>query len=431
MHNIFLIARREYLERIRTKAFVIMTILIPAIMIGSLTLPQIFADRESGTTRHLVVVASDSQTGQIISDGILKGKKRVLEEKKTRQQAPLGKRDLPVASHYTVDIDTDVSGAERALLTEKVKQKQLGGVIWATSESLADRKVPFITSDLAIAEHAQIEDSINHALQREILRKKGLTEAEIENAQQDIQLESQTQVGSGGSLRGTIFAMIFLITVLYISVLLYGINVSQAVVEEKSSRVMEVMLATAKAEELMAGKIMGVGAVGLTQIGIWGVASMIYPSIGMAAGAFDIRTIVPLHVLIYFPVFFLLGYTLYSSLYAAMGAMVNSQQEAQQLQQLVALPLVVPLFLIGYIIQYPNSTLSVAVSIFPLTSPLIMFARIAMGTVPPWQVALSIGLLLVTIYGTVLLCARIYRIGILMYGKKPTLPEILKWIKYT
>jgi ABC-2 type transport system permease protein len=277
----------------------------------------------------------------------------------------------------------------------------------------------------------QIEDGISQALQRELLMKKGLTEAEIESAQQTIQLEAQPLTGSGASLQSTFFAIIFLITVLYISVLLHGINVSQAVVEEKSSRVMEVMLATARAEELMAGKVLGVGAVGLTQIGLWGIASMIYPALGQASGAFDIRNVVPFGVLIYFPVFFLLGYTLYSSLYAALGAMVNSQQEAQQLQQLVALPLLVPLFLIGYIIQYPDSILAVAASLFPLTAPLIMFARIARQAAPAWQIAVSIGLQLVTIYGTILLCARIYRIGILMYGKKPTLPEILKWIKYT
>jgi ABC-2 type transport system permease protein len=431
MRNIYLIARREFLERIRTKAFVIMTILIPAIMIGSLILPQIFAQRESGAARHLVLVVSDAQTGRIISDHLLQAKKHDLDQKKASPPDALAKRGLPESSHYQIDVDTNVTDAERALLTEKVKQKQLSGVIWASSEALAARKVPFITSDLGIQEHVQIEDGISQALQRELLMKKGLTEAEIESAQQTIQLEAQPLTGSGASLQSTFFAIIFLITVLYISVLLHGINVSQAVVEEKSSRVMEVMLATARAEELMAGKVLGVGAVGLTQIGLWGIASMIYPALGQASGAFDILNVVPFGVLIYFPVFFLLGYTLYSSLYAALGAMVNSQQEAQQLQQLVALPLLVPLFLIGYIIQYPDSILAVAASLFPLTAPLIMFARIARQAAPAWQIAVSIGLQLVTIYGTILLCARIYRIGILMYGKKPTLPEILKWIKYT
>src|SRR5258708_22484909 len=182
MHNAFLIAQREYLERIRTKAFVVMPILIPAIMCGSLVLPQVFENRESGKVRSLVLVVSDSQTGQIISDRLLQKKKRELDQKKSAQQGPLAKRGLPEASRYKIDIDTNASDAERAQLIERVKQKQLGGIVWATSEAITAKKVPFITSDLAIAEHQQIEDSINQALQSEALRKKGLTEAEIENA---------------------------------------------------------------------------------------------------------------------------------------------------------------------------------------------------------------------------------------------------------
>jgi ABC-2 type transport system permease protein len=121
---------------------------------------------------------------------------------------------------------------------------------------------------------------------------------------------------------------------------------------------------------------------------------------------------------------------LYSTLYATIGAMVNSQQEGQQLQQLIALPLALSFIPIFGLIQYPNSPMALALSFFPLSSPLMMFARIALQTPPWWQIAISILLLIATIYGVVLVCAKIYRVGILMYGKKPTLPEILKWIRY-
>jgi ABC-2 type transport system permease protein len=130
-------------------------------------------------------------------------------------------------------------------------------------------------------------------------------------------------------------------------------------------------------------------------------------------------------------VFFLLGFTLFSTMYAAIGAMVNSEQEAQQLQFLVAMPLIASVIVLVQILQDPATPLATWASIFPLTAPLIMFARIALDpNIPGWQIALSIGLLLVAIYGLLILCGRIYRIGILMYGKKPTLPEIMKWIKY-
>jgi len=137
---------------------------------------------------------------------------------------------------------------------------------------------------------------------------------------------------------------------------------------------------------------------------------------------------------VFFVIFFVLGYLLYSSLYAAIGAMCNSQQEAQQISQLVTLPLVLPLFLIGYILQYPGSPIAVVASMFPLSSPLIMFTRIAMDKEPlmkMWdQIAAAIAIDVLTIYLIILLCAKIYRVGILMYGKRPTMPEIMKWLKY-
>lgn len=425
MHNIFLIARREYLERIRTRAFVVMTVLIPVIMIGSLALPQLFASRESGAIKRLVIVAHDRQTAEVIG-GLLTSAKG--HENKQEQGGM--SQGLPETTPYQIEIDTNVSGEERALLSGKVKNKQIDGVLWASRDALAAKKIPYITKNQSLTESRRLEDDISHALQREALRNKGLTDADIDSAMREAELVIESPNGSKGNPLGTFIAMILLITILYVSVFLHGFSVSQAVQEEKSSRVMEVMLATVQARELMAGKILGVGAVGLTQIGIWGLASAVYPSISVAAGAPGIRNLVPFQVLAFFPVFFLLGYALYSSLYAAVGAIVDSQQEAQQLQQLVSLPMIVPLFLISYIVQYPESALSVAASMFPLSSPLIMFVRIAMHAVPWWQVAISVLLLLGTIYGTIVLCARVYRIGILMYGKKPTLAEILKWIKY-
>jgi ABC-2 type transport system permease protein len=150
----------------------------------------------------------------------------------------------------------------------------------------------------------------------------------------------------------------------------------------------------------------------------------------VAGSGLDLKTVISLRSIIFFVVFYLLGYLLYSAMYAAVGAMCNSQQEAQQLSQLVTLPMIIPLFLIGYIVQYPGAPLSMAVSMFPLTAPLTMYARIVLQ-MPPWyELAGSIALLAVTIWGVVLLCGKIYRVGILMYGKKPTLPEIVKWVKY-
>ena len=217
------------------------------------------------------------------------------------------------------------------------------------------------------------------------------------------------------------------------TVLIYGINVMRSVIEEKSSRVLEVLLGSVSPMQLMAGKIIGVGAVGLTQIFLWAAAGVLLGGHGashhLLGGVLEgARLATP--VLVLFPVFFLLGYATYACLYAAIGAMVNSDDEAAQFQFPVTLPLLLCMVFSTAIIGDPNSPLAFWLSLFPLTSPIIMFVRVSVSTPPSWQLALSIGLSLFSLYGLVWLSSRIYRVGILMYGKRPTVAEILKWLRY-
>jgi ABC-2 type transport system permease protein len=434
MRNTYLIAKREYLERIRTRAFMVMTVLIPLLMGGSLVLPGLFIGQRAQGTKRMVVVASDQRSGEVIANELTAAKNDALQQREsvTHQGGP-PKRALP-PSHVQIEVDTNSSDVHRAALAAKVDNKQLDGVVWATNDALAAKHIVFITRDVSsFEENLEIQQSVSKAVQRDILKTKGLSDAEIENAQARVQLDAQSPSGkSAGNFATTFIPMLFMIMVLYMSVLLYGINVMNAVLEEKASRVMEVVLASAKPTELMAGKVLGVGAVGLTQIAIWIAAGAVYPA--LMSGSVDLTKIIAGKVVVFFVIFFMLGYLLYSSLYAAIGAMCNSQQEAQQISQLVTLPLVLPLFLIGYIIQYPASPIAVVASMFPLSSPLIMFARIAMYKEPlsrmGWEIGAAIAIDVLTIYLIILLCAKIYRVGILMYGKRPTMPEIMKWLKY-
>jgi ABC-2 type transport system permease protein len=427
MRKTFIIARREYLERVRTKSFIFMTLFIPALMFGATVLPTLMANKGSGGPKHLVVVATDDRTGNLIRQQLTK---LSTEERRSATQPQKMTRDMPQVGSLTVDVDTDTSDAHRAALTDKVKQKQLDGVIFATRDALAAKKIAFLTLDVSsFIDNEEIQRGINEALRRDLLKSKGMTDQEIESALKPVDLDAHSPSGMGNP-QALFFVVFFLVMVLYMTVLLHGVNVMRAVLEEKTSRVMEVMLSTARSSEMMAGKIIGVAAVGLTQIAIW-AAMIIFPSAGgVLAGMGTIKGILSPALLAYFGVFFLLGFALYSTLCAALGAMVNSEQEAQQLQIVVMLPMIAAVIIMVNIFQYPGSSLAVWGSLFPLTAPLIMFLRVALQSPPTWQIALSIALMIATIYGLVWACGRIYRVGILMYGKKPTLPELMKWLRY-
>jgi ABC-2 type transport system permease protein len=191
------------------------------------------------------------------------------------------------------------------------------------------------------------------------------------------------------------------------------------------------MLSCVTPKQLMAGKILGVGAAGLTQIAIWCVVAGIFGGAGAVASGNASQLGISAGTLAALVPFFLAGFLLYSGLYAALGAMVNSEQEAQQWQFFVTMPLVVPIIMLTYVIRQPNAPLSMWMSLVPFFAPILMYVRVLVERPPMWQIALSAGLLLATMYGVLALCSRIYRVGILMYGKRPTLPEIVKWLRYS
>ena len=430
MHNVFLIARREYRERVRTKAFMIITLLVPLALAGFIFVVGFIVNLTSHGTKHLIVVASSQRTAETIRAHLARGLDRQNRQITEGRQQPL-KQAADRPSELNVDSDVNTSPEERRSLTQKVRDKQLDGVVWATDEALASAKIPFITRDASsFIQNAKIEESVGQALHREALRSKGLSEQEIDMAMKRVELDPQDVNGNGvANPQVTFIITVVMVFLLYMSLIMYGVNVMRAVLEEKMSRIMEVMLSVAQAKEMMAGKILGVGAVGLTQFAIWIAAAAVLTGSPIAAAA-GLKGAISIKAMVAFPVFYLLGYTLYSTLFAAMGAMVNSEQEAQPMQIIVMLPLVLTSSLMFAVMESPNSPLALWASMFPLTSPVVMFMRIALQTPQWWQIALSVGVCIATIYGMILLCGRIYRVGILMYGKKPTLPEIMKWIRY-
>jgi ABC-2 type transport system permease protein len=220
---------------------------------------------------------------------------------------------------------------------------------------------------------------------------------------------------------------------MYFVIMLYGMNVARSIIEEKTSRVFEVLLATIRPEEMMAGKVIGVGSVGLTQVGIWLLTALVLTSTSLVAKLTGSDTHIPLTAMqvVFFVIFFLLGYLLYSSVAAALGAMTNSEQELQQLNMFLVMPLALCMFSLTVVIPNPDGMAATILSLIPFCTPLLMYLRISMGHPSALQIASSIGLMLVTIYAVLWVASRIYRVGILMYGKKPSLPEILRWLRYS
>jgi ABC-2 type transport system permease protein len=428
MHNILIIAKREYLERVRSRTFVIMTFFIPALMFAVTALPTMLMMRGTNETKRMVVVAADRDTAEMI-------RSRIELQQGEKPQDSLSNRSGLPPTHFTVEVSTNTAPQERADLTQKVNQKQLDGFLWATPDAIAAKKLDFVTNDTSsFIENGALGETVADALLRHDLKIKGLQDKDIEGALKRVKVEPVSTQGKNAPDPQKMFiAILVMVMVMYMTVLLYGINVMRSILEEKTSRIMEVMLSTATSRQLMGGKILGVGAVGLTQVGIWAVAGGAFAGYtAMSSGMIKaLKAAMNPTLLIYFVVFFLLGYALYSTLCAAVGSMVNSEQEAQQMQFLVMMPMILAVVFITNIFTHPNSGIAVFGSLFPFTAPLVMFGRVAMQPqTPGWQIATSIALMIAAIYAMVWLCGRIYRVGILMYGKKPNLPEILKWIKY-
>ncbi|HEY6307587.1 MAG TPA: ABC transporter permease [Candidatus Angelobacter sp.] len=435
MHNILLIAKREYLERVRSRSFVIMTVLIPVLMATATIGPSFLTmSLMKQGSKHFVIVASRQSVGEAIQQQLSKTQELETKKAAADKDKSMQRSEAVPPTQVTTDVDTNTSAEERAALTEKVRKKDLDGVIVATDEALAARKLTYITRDVSsFIQTAILQESISEALHRDSLKAKGLSASEIDDVFKRVELDTQNAVEGGpGAVdpQVTFIATFIMVMILYMSLLLYGINVMRSVLEEKTSRIMEVMLSVAKPKEMMAGKILGVGSVGLTQFAIWAAVAGLISASSVAAAGVPLKTVLSVKLFAAFTVFFLLGYALYSTLYAAIGAMVNSEQEAQQVQFLVLIPIIAAIAMAFPVLQNPGSQVAFWGSMIPFTAPIIMFIRIAVQTPHPWEIGLSIGITAATVYGLIVLCGRIYRIGILMYGKKPTLPEIMKWIKY-
>jgi ABC-2 type transport system permease protein len=409
MRNLLLIARREYLERVRTKAFAIATILIPLVMVGAILL----STRGTKTAGHIAIVSSDSALALDLQDELQKSD----------------------SSEMLVDVEEPTAGWQQRL-NAAVGKKQIDGYLLIDS-STPDPVITYSSGSKGdIATKSTLNGALRRVLARERLLHRGMKRNEIDALLKTPVLQTATVSNGHASSSDTtsgFFAAYALFFLMYFVVMMHGINVASSVVEEKSSRVFEVMLATVKPSDMMGGKLLGVGAVGLTQVGIWVacIAALLFTPALALMGAGDFKLQLSAFQLFAFVLFFILGFMLYSSIAAAVGALVSSEQELRQFNMVIALPMAVNTFVLAPVITAPNSLLSTILSFIPTSTPLLMFLRLSITDVPLWQVGLSVVTLSLSICAVVWFAARIYRVGILMYGKRPTLPEILRWVRYS
>jgi ABC-2 type transport system permease protein len=408
MHNVWLIAKREYLERVRTRSFLIMTILIPLLMAGLVGGAALVNGRSSGPS-HIAIVTQDTQFGADLKSELQSGEH----------------------SAMVVDIIPPAGAATRDSLDSNIKARQLDGYLWVTPPQPGQARAGFewtSKSKADIVTKDRIGRAIRTVLTRESLGRSGMKPAEVDALLQPIDLDS-TQAGKSDGSTAAFAGAYGMFFLMYFVILFYGMNVARSIIEEKTSRVFEVLLATISPEEMMAGKIIGVGSVGLTQVGIWIVAGLALTSFGLLGSGFSFP-FTAMQV-VFFVIYFLLGFILYSSVAAALGAMTSSEQELQQMNLFLMLPLIACATVIFRIVVDSDGLLAKCFSFFPFCTPLIMYTRIVVHQPPAWQIAISIAELLITIYAVLWIASRIYRVGILMYGKKPNLPEILRWLKYS
>jgi ABC-2 type transport system permease protein len=412
MHNVWLIAKREYTERVRTRGFILATVLIPCLMAALIGGSAYFMSRTK-TNSHIAIVTSDRTLGQDIKHQLETG----------------------MNSEMTVDVMEPSAATQAGLDTQlHTHSSQLAGYLWITPAEQPGGRPHFAYHARSVGDIATedaIESGVHTVLTREGLLSHGLTGAQIDEITAPVDIDTS----ASGNTTLAFFVAYGFFFLMYMVIMLYGMNTARSIIEEKSSRVFEVLLATIKPDELLAGKIIGVGAVGVTQVAVWMIAAAYLASSGMVAhlagGGSSVHGLLSPSQIGFFVLYFIFGFLLYSSIAAALGAMTNSEQELQQLNLFLVLPLAFCMVMLAPTVRAPDSTLAQVISLIPFCSPLLMNFRTALTSVPAWQIILSVVLMSITIGIVIWISSRIYRVGILMYGKRPNLPEIMRWLRYS
>lgn len=435
MNNTSIIIEREYLERVKKKSFIITTLLVPLLMLVAAMLPTLIMLYATGDTKTLVVVDDSGKIFPALTD-----------TDDVKFISAWDTQDAMLASdsiYGVLVIDRNIMANNSAvkLLTSNAANVTVENEVVSQMEKIIENEK---------LKHYDIDDL--DSILKDVSTTVTLQSIRVDESGE----EGETQSAMINSLMGTLLNL-----VLYMFLLLYGSQVMNSIIEEKNNRVLEIVVSSVKPMQLMLGKIVGVGLVALTQILIWGIimvsiSSMLLPALipgdmlaeaaAINSGMADVSTSnmdvdlaralgtftnvgYMLEVFGLLTFFLIGGYLLYAAIFAAIGASVDNLQDAGQLQTIGIIPIFIGLFSSMAVIQDPNSTFAVVMSLIPFTSPMVMMARVPFG-IPAWQIALAVVLLVASTFAAIWIAAKIYRVGIFMYGKKPTVRDLIRWTRY-
>ena len=432
MKKFFTILKREYLQRVRAKMFIVSTILLPVVMSLFGVVPAIIMTIETPPVRVAVV----DQTGRMYAPlkQALYGDQSDQGDNPTEPRTPRRR----FASFILEEVDATNKPLDqiRAGLDQRLRARDLDGYVILPPDFLDQGEVEFFNRNPGdLFSSRTLQSALNRAV-----REQRLIDAKVDTKTRQelfkpVELQG-VKIGATGQQRdsGGSFALVFGIGfVMYLAILMYGQIILGAVIEEKETRIAEILFSSVKPFTLMMGKLVGVSLVALTQLAIWATAFSVFAVYGVnllaSRGMPATIPSIPFSHFIYFGLFFLLGYFIYATIYALVGSMVTTAQEGGQLAMPIILILVVSFYLFWPVSRSPDSPFSFWVSMIPFSAPVAMLVRIVTQTPPLWQIALSLLIGFSSVLVIMWIASRVYRIGMLMYGKRASIPEAVRWAR--
>ncbi|MEP6719203.1 MAG: ABC transporter permease, partial [bacterium] len=447
MKKFLAIVKREYVQRLRSRMFVLITVLGPVmISLFGIAPALVLRIKAGGPVRIAVVdqtgklyqgvyksvmyntVRPQSGQDQINAGGVGKNASERFQQVGEQQEGRFEIQEVRLEGRPLSEVKKELDG--------RVLAKELDGYLVLPADLLKDGKPQYFgrnTGDVFTRKFLQ--EALSRAVRQERLAAANIDPRMVQELSEPVQLEALRVSATGDGVRdsGEGFALVFgACFLMYLTILMYGQMILGAVIEEKETRIGEILFSSVKPFTLMMGKLVGVSLLALTQLAIWGLAFVAFVVYGVGVLAASGMTLnvphVPLIHFVYFGLFFLLGYFIYSTIYALIGSMVTTAQEGGQLSMPVVLFPLIGFYLFLPVSRSPDSSFAFWVSMFPFFSPMTMLVRIVTQTPPLWQILLSLLLGFGTVALVTWLAGRVYRIGMLMSGKKASIPEVIRWM---